>query len=90
MGHLESMALQANDAHQGDLSGGYAIPGIGLSFYNADGTNQVVEIITYKGTTVLYNNVPEGAQILTPLFKEIGANTTSTDLTVAYHKHPLA
>jgi len=87
-GRLETTTLQANDAVQGDLSAGLVLDGIGLSFYNADGTNQVVEIITTKGTTVLYNAVPEGAQILTPMFTAIGANTTSTDLTVAILVRP--
>ena len=81
MSRLEMTALQANDALQGDLSGGVVLAGIGLSFYSADGG--IVEIITTKGTTILYNAVPAGAQILTPMFTAIGANTVSADLTVA-------
>lgn len=82
MARLETTTLQGNDAVQGDYSAGQVLEGYGLSFYNADDAKDV-EIVTQKGTSVVYTAVPAGVQILCPLFKEIGANTTSTDLTIA-------
>ena len=90
MSHLEARTLQANDAIQGDYSGmgaNVVLQGIGVSFYVAAQAN--VEIVTRAGTTILYTDVPAGSQIMAPLFAEIGTNTTSADMVVAIHKHPL-
>lgn len=83
---FETSTLQANDALQGDFQAGVVLAGLGLSFYTQDGGN--VEIITKKGNTILYNSVPAGAQILTPMFTAFGANTASADITVALIVQP--
>lgn len=88
MGRWSFSTLQANHAMQGDYNAGIAVPGIGLSIYT--GVGGTVEIVTKGGETIVYTAVPQGIFMQVPLFKEIGANTVSTDLTIAYLAPPYA
>jgi len=79
--------LQANRAHQGDLTGGYDIPGIGVGIYVGSAGNVAIE--TLGGDSVVYTAVPQGTFMQVPLFKAITATTTTAaDLTVSYLATP--
>lgn len=91
MSRLSKVTIQGDDAMQGDYRAGVEIAttkpkSYGVGIYAATAGN--VELVTLRGSTVLYNGLAAGTAIPTCLFTGLGSNTTVDDITITLVTRP--